>query len=117
MFFQNAQGKWLLYRITAACGAGFLLSRYDQFGGLLNNKPFFATFGYPSVTIQAFKGNIQAQKQATDIVEDPSWSWYCLLSTSWWNQRYLKAIVIGSALQKSLVTGEKIVFGGKEARL
>ncbi|KAJ6023456.1 uncharacterized protein N7446_013818 [Penicillium canescens] len=54
MFFQNAQGKWLQYRITAACGAGFLLFGYDQgvFGGLLDNKPFLETFGNPSVTIQ-----------------------------------------------------------------
>ncbi|KAJ5964199.1 uncharacterized protein N7479_004075 [Penicillium vulpinum] len=53
MFF-NAQGKWLQYRITAACGAGFLLFGYDQgvFGGLLDNKPFLETFGNPSVTIQ-----------------------------------------------------------------
>jgi hypothetical protein len=53
MFFQT-QGKWLQYRITAACGAGFLLFGYDQrvFGGLLDNKPFLETFGYPSVTIQ-----------------------------------------------------------------
>ncbi|CAI7582706.1 uncharacterized protein N7487_006743 [Penicillium crustosum] len=54
MFFQNAQGKWLQYRITAACGAGFLLFGYDQgvFGGLLDNKPFLETFENPSVTIQ-----------------------------------------------------------------
>ncbi|OGE53868.1 hypothetical protein PENARI_c007G08381 [Penicillium arizonense] len=54
MFFQNAQGKWLQYRITAACGAGFLLFGYDQgvFGGLLDNQPFLETFGKPSVTIQ-----------------------------------------------------------------
>ncbi|CAI7621745.1 unnamed protein product [Penicillium glandicola] len=53
MFF-NAQGKWLQYRITAACGAGFLLFGYDQgvFGGLLDNEPFLETFGNPSVTIQ-----------------------------------------------------------------
>ena len=54
MFFQNAQGKWLQYRITAACGAGFLLFGYDQgvFGGLLDNKQFLETFENPSVTIQ-----------------------------------------------------------------
>ncbi|KAI1834815.1 hypothetical protein DTO006G1_3357 [Penicillium roqueforti] len=54
MFFQNAQGKWLQYRITAACGAGFLLFGYDQgvFGGLLDNEPFLETFGNPGVTIQ-----------------------------------------------------------------
>jgi MFS family permease len=53
-FFQNAQGKWLQYRITAACGAGFLLFGYDQgvFGGLLDNEPFLETFGNPSVTVQ-----------------------------------------------------------------
>ncbi|CAG8229966.1 unnamed protein product [Penicillium salamii] len=51
---QNTQGKWLQYRITAACGAGFLLFGYDQgvFGGLLDNELFLKTFGYPSVTIQ-----------------------------------------------------------------
>ncbi|KAJ6090081.1 hypothetical protein N7467_005297 [Penicillium canescens] len=49
MFFQNLQ-----YRITAACGAGFLLFGYDQgvFGGLLDNEPFLETFGNPSETIQ-----------------------------------------------------------------
>jgi MFS family permease len=54
MFFQNAQGKWFQYRITVACGAGFLLFGFDQgvFGGLLDNKPFLEIFGYPSVTIQ-----------------------------------------------------------------
>lgn len=48
------KAKWLQYRITAACGAGFLLFGYDQgvFGGLLDNKPFLETFGNPSVTIQ-----------------------------------------------------------------
>ncbi|KAJ5753764.1 uncharacterized protein N7511_007917 [Penicillium nucicola] len=54
MGFQQTQGKWLQYRITAACGAGFLLFGYDQgvFGGLLENEPFLTTFGNPSVTIQ-----------------------------------------------------------------
>ncbi|CAG8165297.1 unnamed protein product [Penicillium salamii] len=51
---QNTQGKWLQYKITAACGAGFLLFGYDQgvLGGLLDNELFLETFGYPSVTIQ-----------------------------------------------------------------
>lgn len=54
MSLHQVQGKWLQYRITAACGAGFLLFGYDQgvFGGLLENEPFLATFGNPSVTIQ-----------------------------------------------------------------
>jgi hypothetical protein len=54
MFSSNVQGKPLQYRITAACGAGFLLFGYDQgvFGGLLDNDPFLRTFGYPGATIQ-----------------------------------------------------------------
>lgn len=54
MFSSNAQGKSLHFRITAACGAGFLLFGYDQgvFGGLLDNDPFLRTFGYPGATIQ-----------------------------------------------------------------
>lgn len=54
MFLENTQGKWLQYRITAACGAGFLLFGYEQgiFGGLLDNEAFLETFGNPSVTIQ-----------------------------------------------------------------
>ncbi|KAJ5683640.1 hypothetical protein N7462_006805 [Penicillium macrosclerotiorum] len=54
MFSSNAEGKWLLYRITAACGAGFLLFGYDQgvYGGLLDNDRFLRTFGYPNSTIQ-----------------------------------------------------------------
>lgn len=54
MFWQNDQGKALQYRITAACGAGFLLFGYDQgvFGGLLDNEPFLRTFGFPSATMQ-----------------------------------------------------------------
>jgi MFS family permease len=54
MFLQNAQGKALQYRITAACGAGFLLFGYDQgvFGGLLDNESFLGTFGFPGSTIQ-----------------------------------------------------------------
>lgn len=54
LVFSNAQGKPLQFRITAACGAGFLLFGYDQgvFGGLLDNEPFLQTFGYPDATIQ-----------------------------------------------------------------
>lgn len=54
MFLQNDQGKALQYRITAACGAGFLLFGYDQgvFGGLLDNEPFLRTFGFPNATMQ-----------------------------------------------------------------
>ncbi|UPL02316.1 hypothetical protein LCI18_013250 [Fusarium solani-melongenae] len=48
------QGNALRYRITAACGSGFLLFGYDQgvFGGLLSNRTFLKTFNYPSSTIQ-----------------------------------------------------------------
>ncbi|KAI9146810.1 putative hexose carrier protein [Paramyrothecium foliicola] len=48
------EGNALRYRITAACGSGFMLFGYDQgvFGGLLSNRAFLKTFGYPSSTIQ-----------------------------------------------------------------
>ncbi|KAH6884466.1 general substrate transporter [Thelonectria olida] len=51
--FSN-EGDALRYRITAACGSGFLLFGYDQgvFGGLLSNRAFLKTFDYPSSTIQ-----------------------------------------------------------------
>lgn len=50
----KATGSSLRHRITAACGAGFLLFGYDQgvFGGLLSNKLFLETFNYPNSTIQ-----------------------------------------------------------------
>lgn len=50
----ESQGSALRYRITAACGAGFLLFGYDQgvFGGLLSNQHFLRTFDYPNSTIQ-----------------------------------------------------------------
>lgn len=51
--FSN-QGDALRYRITAACGAGFLLFGYDQgvFGGLLSNPHFLNTFNHPDSSIQ-----------------------------------------------------------------
>lgn len=50
----GSEGDALRYRITAACGAGFLLFGFDQgvFGGLLSNRPFLETFNHPSSTIQ-----------------------------------------------------------------
>nr|XP_036577935.1 uncharacterized protein CTRU02_11997 [Colletotrichum truncatum]KAF6785065.1 hypothetical protein CTRU02_11997 [Colletotrichum truncatum] len=52
MFDNN--GDALRHRITAACGAGFLLFGYDQgvFGGILSNKSFIETFNNPNSTIQ-----------------------------------------------------------------
>lgn len=54
MFSSNAQGKALQFRVTATCGAGFLLSGYDQgvCGGFINSDLFLRTFGYPNGTIQ-----------------------------------------------------------------
>ncbi|KAJ5613822.1 hypothetical protein N7528_007476 [Penicillium herquei] len=54
MFSPDTRGKALQFRITAACGAGFLLFGYDQgvFGGLIDSDLFLRTFGNPNATIQ-----------------------------------------------------------------